>query len=64
MNQTRPKTIKDFIKNMKNNDKESLDEAYNKLFPEFKKKKENKQKKEDIFQKKIKKKNMKKKNIK
>ena len=54
----KPSTIKEFIKNVKNNDKDSLDNAYNKMFPEFKKKKENKKKNEDIF------KNIKKKNIK
>jgi len=62
MNDKKPKTIKDFIRKYKNDDKESLDEAYNKLFPEFRKKKENKKKKEDIFLKKNK--NIKKKNIK
>ena len=64
---TKPSTIKEFINNIKNNDKESLDNAYNKMFPEFKKKKENKKKNEDIFiDKKVKdkKKNIKKKNIK
>jgi hypothetical protein len=70
----KPSTIKEFIKNVKNNDKDSLDNAYNKMFPEFKKKKENKKKNEDIFiyktklicDKKVKdkKKNIKKKNIK
>tara|TARA_A100001391_G_C4995688_1_gene259383 strand:- start:705 stop:908 length:204 start_codon:yes stop_codon:yes gene_type:complete len=64
----KPKTIKEFIRKYKNNDKDSLDEAYNKLFPEFRKKKENKKKKEDIFDKNLikqkKNKNMKKKNIK
>ena len=74
----KPSTIKEFINNIKNNDKESLDNAYNKMFPEFKKKKENKKKNEDIFISKrsnsknpnkklkinIKKKNIKKKNIK
>ena len=61
----RPSTIKEFIKSIKNKDKDSLDEAYNNMFPEFKKKKENKKKKEDIFElKNKKKKNNKKKNIK
>ena len=32
----KPSTIKEFINNIKNNDKESLDNAYNKMFPEFK----------------------------
>ena len=45
----KPSTIKEFINNIKNNDTESLDNAYNKMFPEFKKKKENKKKNEDIF---------------
>jgi len=70
MHVNKPSTIKEFIKNVKNNDKDSLDNAYNKMFPEFKKKKENKKKNEDIFMnkpnKKVKdkKKNIKKKNIK
>jgi len=49
MHVNKPSTIKEFIKNVKNNDKDSLDNAYNKMFPEFKKKKENKKKNEDIF---------------
>lgn len=60
MKKDKPKTIKDF--NKLNQNKEVLDQAYSKLFPEFKKPKQNLKKKEDIFEKK-KKKIIKKKNI-